>query len=127
MNKNLPDPETEELVWECLWNDPLQSSHELPPDNEQELHRPEMKGFVSNYRRGTGHMFTNKALEDFLTRNGLTHVIRAHEVKRAGFQVQHNQKLLTVFSSSKYCGGGNEAACVLADRQKLRLIRLDTS
>ena len=44
-------------------------------------------GFVSNFRRGTGHMFSPSALDDFLTRNGLSHVIRAHEVKEAGFQV----------------------------------------
>ena len=36
-------------------------------------------------------------------------------------------RLLTVFSSSRYCGGTNEAACVLADSRKLRMIRLDTS
>ena len=45
-------------------------------------------GFVSNFRRGTGHMFSPDALDDFLARNGLSHVIRAHEVKEAGFQVQ---------------------------------------
>ena len=44
-------------------------------------------GFVSNFRRGTGHMFSPSALDDFLARNGLSHVIRAHEVKEAGFQV----------------------------------------
>jgi hypothetical protein len=32
-------------------------------------------------------MFSPGALDDFLTRNGLSHVIRAHEVKEAGFQV----------------------------------------
>ena len=45
-------------------------------------------GFVSNFRRGTGHMFSPSALDDFLARNGLSHVIRAHEVKEAGFQVR---------------------------------------
>ena len=45
-------------------------------------------GFVSNFRRGTGHMFSPSALDNFLARNGLSHVIRAHEVKEAGFQVR---------------------------------------
>ena len=33
-------------------------------------------------------MFSPSALDDFLARNGLSHVIRAHEVKEAGFQVR---------------------------------------
>ena len=30
------------------------------------------------------------------------------------------------FSSSHYCGGTNEAACILVDDEKIRTIRLDT-
>lgn len=121
----LKDPQgTSPLVWELMWNDPLtpEINHQSS-DNEM----ADSRGFVSNLNRGTGHAFSEDALKEFLTRNGLSHVVRAHEVKQNGFQVQMNGKLLTVFSSSHYCGGSNEAACVLADRHKLRLIRLDTS
>ena len=36
-------------------------------------------------------MFSEAALDEFLRRNGLSHVIRAHEVKAAGFQVKQEK------------------------------------
>ena len=54
---------------------------------------------MSNFRRGTGHMFSPEALDDFLARNGLSHVIRAHEVKEAGFQVDINIMWQNIFSN----------------------------
>ncbi|XP_059091755.1 uncharacterized protein LOC131887219 [Tigriopus californicus] len=130
VNKTIKSPEDEEpLVWEYLWNDPYRNedNEPLPSEIKKQLGMNELDGFVGNYRRGTGHMFTDKALNEFLARNRLSHVIRAHEVKETGFSVQHRQRLITVFSSSKYCNGSNEAACVLADNNRIRLIRLDTA
>ncbi|GFO09820.1 serine/threonine-protein phosphatase [Plakobranchus ocellatus] len=123
----LSDPEVESpLAWELLWSDPLSSSSDNLTDPViQDL--KEHHGFTFNTRRGTAHFFSCEALCAFLERNGLSHVIRAHEVQEAGFKVQQQGKLLTVFSSSRYCGGSNEAACVLADNYKLRLIRIDTA
>jgi diadenosine tetraphosphatase ApaH/serine/threonine PP2A family protein phosphatase len=118
----LRDPENESpLGWELLWNDPLSPTYDY---DEDELERN--KGFVHNTRRGTACFFSNEALIDFLKKNNLSYVVRAHEVQQVGFKVQLGGRLLTVFSSSHYCGGSNEAATVLVDSKKLRLIRLDT-
>jgi len=122
---NLPNPEKDcQLAWELMWSDPLREE-DLDAATRDTI--KDQGGFGFNHRRGTAYLWSRRALEDFLVRNKLSHVIRAHEVKQAGFQVQQNGKLLTVFSSSGYCGGTNEAACVLADRNKIRTIRIDTS
>merc|ERR1712150_134388 len=96
VSNDLPDPESmSPLVWEFLWNDPLPPESTSLPPAAQTRHALKKDtvggGFVSNFRRGTGHMFSPSALDDFLAKNGLSHVIRAHEVKEAGFQVQHNR------------------------------------
>ncbi|XP_064612547.1 LOW QUALITY PROTEIN: uncharacterized protein LOC135476448 [Liolophura sinensis] len=120
----LRDPEMESpLAWEIMWSDPI--SGDLSAEIQHDL--LENNGFIFNTRRGTAHFFSCEALMTFLEKNKLSHVIRAHEVQQVGFQVQQRGKLLTVFSSSQYCGGSNEAACVLADNFKLRMIRLDTT
>ncbi|XP_031568704.1 uncharacterized protein LOC116303319 isoform X2 [Actinia tenebrosa] len=122
---NLDEPDNQnDLAWELMWGDPVRLQEQTP---EIKRKLEENDGFIPNKKRGTAHAFSSTALDAFLTRNGLTHVIRAHEVQQAGFQVQQNGKLLTVFSSSHYCGGANEAACILAHQHKLRTIRLDTS
>ena len=88
ISNSIREPEEEEpLVWEYLWNDPLSKTTLLPPET-----KIDSSGFVPNFRRGTGHLLTEKALTDFLTRNGLSHVIRAHEVKEVGFHVQHQRR-----------------------------------
>ncbi|XP_068748492.1 uncharacterized protein [Montipora capricornis] len=123
--RDLSEPEAQsQLAWELMWGDPLRAE-DVDSEVVDELKKNE--GFVFNKRRGTAHLFSADALDAFLKRNSLTHVIRAHEVQQAGFQVQQKGKLLTVFSSSQYCGGSNEAACILAHQNRLRMIRLDTT
>ncbi|OQV16251.1 putative Serine/threonine-protein phosphatase BSU1 [Hypsibius exemplaris] len=112
------------LAWELMWNDPV-GTDRITPDLDRLLQADQ--GFTPNNRRGTGHFFSSVALDLFLKANGLSHVIRAHEMKQAGFQIQQDGRLLTVFSSSGYCNNTNEAACILVDRRRLRTIRLDTS
>ncbi|CAG0920710.1 unnamed protein product [Notodromas monacha] len=121
----LSDPEKESpLAWEIMWNDP---AHEQALTGNGLMSLKLNAGFAPNVRRGTAHVFSQAALQAFLERNKLSHVIRAHEVQQAGFQLHQKGRLLTVFSSSQYCGYSNEAACVFAENNRLRIIRLDTS
>lgn len=84
-------------------------------------------GFLSNTKRGTGFFYTEEAVNNFLDINGLTHIIRAHEVMPIGYKFHMGGKVMTIFSCARYCGGSNEAACVSVDGNKIRVIRLDTS
>ncbi len=68
-----------------MWSDPIHTDTLTP---EQIAGLSMEQGFAENTRRGTGHVFTSQALEAFLQRNHLSHVIRAHEVQQAGFKVK---------------------------------------
>jgi len=101
------------LVRDLMWSDPQDA------DTGQD--------FVANPDRGLSHKFSTRALEAFLFNNQLEYVVRAHQYKvHLGFQVQKGARLVTVFSSSAYCGARNEASCVLVADGKLRMMRLDT-
>ncbi|XP_045477329.1 serine/threonine-protein phosphatase PPQ-like [Harmonia axyridis] len=122
MPLNQPD-EQSALAWEIMWNDPIRSR---VVTDAMELELSANEGFAVNKRRGTAHMFSAEALDRFLRSNGFTHLIRAHEVSPAGFSVLQKGKLLTVFSSSKYCGGMNDAACIMVDQGRLRIMRIES-
>lgn len=127
----LVDPENQSpLAWELMWNDPLTNSvfgemAELLRLQSGSRAFSALKGFLPNNKRGTAYYFSESAALRFMENNNLSHVIRAHECLPTGYTLHSNQKLITVFSSSKYCGGNNDAACVLVEFNDVRVIRLD--
>lgn len=84
------------------------------------------EGFVANIKRGTAYLFSDQATDKFLKNNNLSHVIRAHEVIPNGYAFHADGRVITIFSSSKYCGLNNQAACALVYDDRIRILRLDT-
>lgn len=52
---------------------------------------------------GTAYFWNVEALMGFLTRNGLSHVIRAHEVQQSGFQVCVSETFSDHFRNNTLC------------------------
>ena len=70
---------------ELLWSDPQPQDGRAPS------------------RRGAGYLFGPDVTRRFLEKNGLSMVIRSHEVKAAGYEIAHDGLLATVFSAPNYC------------------------
>lgn len=86
---------------ELLWNDPI-------PIRLGDKKRFQRKPFYKNKKRG-GHcsFFTELALIQFLEANHVEMLIRGHQYrhcKRTGFHYDFDYRMLTLFSSSNYCG-----------------------
>ena len=64
--------------------------------------------------RGAGYLFGADVSERFCRQNGLSMIVRSHEVRQQGFSQDHPH-CATVFSSSYYCGGSNQAAVVVVE------------
>lgn len=117
------DPEFQSpQAWEVLWNDPI--------TNEDYANLKSMffshNGFMSNNKRGTAYFFSEEAVNNFLQVNDLSHVIRAHELVQSGFRFHCEGRVITVFSCSKYCGCLNDAALLMLDSNKIRVVKVDT-
>ena len=129
----MPDPENQSpAAWEILWNDPVSTTEyseyadllRKQPGGQQAV--ANMQGYLPNTKRGTAFFFSEEAVKRFLHLNNMSHIIRAHECVPPGYALHCNGKVITIFSSSHYCGATNDAACILVEREKLRIIRLDT-
>ena len=149
----LPDPNSMcKPAWEVLWNDPVSRS-----DYQDFLDflvdvtafpRYPLGGFVPNIKRSTAFYWCEDALNQFKDHNALTYVIRAHEVTillrdsagfskflfclftqviPSGFQFAMDGQMMTIFSSSNYCGAANESAVVFIEGGKMRVIKIETN
>jgi len=129
----LSEPESQSpAAWEMLWNDPVSNQEfneysEMLRAQSGSTSLNKLQGFLPNTKRGTAYYFSEEAVNRFLSANGLSHIIRAHEVIPSGFQFHMGGKVTTIFSSSKYCGGLNESACAFVHMEKIRIIKIDTN
>ena len=73
------------LMMEMLWTDPQTEPGRGPS------------------KRGVGLQFGPDVTKRFCEKNGLEAIIRSHEVRMEGYEVEHDGKCITVFSAPKYC------------------------
>lgn len=69
--------------------------------------------FHINYDRGGGELFGPSVTESFLTNNGLALLVRSHQMMYHGYEIKHNQRLITIFSAPNYCGTCKNKGAVL--------------
>ncbi|XP_019426309.1 PREDICTED: serine/threonine-protein phosphatase 5-like isoform X2 [Lupinus angustifolius] len=97
------EPPEEGLMCELLWSDP----QPLPGRGPS--------------KRGVGLSFGADVTKRFLQENNLDLVVRSHEVKDEGYEVDHDGKLITVFSAPNYCDQmGNKGAFIRFEAPDLK-------
>ncbi|KAI9444073.1 calcineurin [Lactarius indigo] len=92
------EPPTSGLMCDILWSDPIEDfGQEKGPEN-----------FVHNHVRGCSYFYTYKAACEFLERNRLLSIIRAHEAQDAGYRMYRKSRktgfpsVMTLFSAPNY-------------------------
>ncbi|GAV77161.1 LOW QUALITY PROTEIN: Metallophos domain-containing protein/TPR_1 domain-containing protein/PPP5 domain-containing protein/TPR_11 domain-containing protein [Cephalotus follicularis] len=97
------EPPEEGLMCELLWSDP----QPLPGRGPS--------------KRGVGLSFGADVTKRFLQDNNLDLVVRSHEVKDEGYEIEHEGKLITVFSAPNYCDQmGNKGAFIRFEAPDLK-------
>lgn len=96
------EPPDSGMMTEMLWSDPHPGTGRMPS------------------KRGTGVAFGIDVTEKFLDNNNLKMVIRSHEMKEEGYEIEHGGKCITIFSAPNYCDQmGNKGAFIRLDAKTL--------
>ncbi|PPQ72383.1 hypothetical protein CVT26_006743 [Gymnopilus dilepis] len=113
------EPPTHGLMCDILWADPVEDfGQEKTSDS-----------FVHNHVRGCSYFFTYQAACNFLERNNLLSIIRAHEAQDAGYRMYRKTKttgfpsVMTIFSAPNYLDVYNNKAAVLKYESNVMNIR----
>jgi serine/threonine-protein phosphatase 5 len=94
------EPQEPCLLFDLLWNDPM-----------------ETPGIKPSGRGGTAKRFGPDITAGFLKRNNLDLMVRSHEVRMEGYSVEQDEKTITIFSAANYVGRvGNKGAFIHFDK-----------
>jgi serine/threonine-protein phosphatase 2B catalytic subunit len=113
------EPPTSGLMCDLLWSDPIEDfGQERGPEN-----------FVHNHVRGCSYFYTYKAVCEFLERNRLLSIIRAHEAQDAGYRMYRKSRktgfpsVMTLFSAPNYLDVYNNKAAMVKYEANMFSIR----
>jgi serine/threonine-protein phosphatase 2B catalytic subunit len=113
------EPPTQGLMCDILWADPLE---EFGQEKTSEY-------FVHNHVRGCSYFFSYPAACNFLEKNNLLSIIRAHEAQDAGYRMYRKTRttgfpsVMTIFSAPNYLDVYNNKAAVLKYENNVMNIR----
>jgi serine/threonine-protein phosphatase 5 len=94
VDRNMEPPDSG-IMSELLWSDPQPFPGREPS------------------KRGVGLAFGPDVTDRFLKLNNLSLIVRSHEVKDEGYALEHNGKVITIFSAPNYCDQvGNKGAYI---------------
>jgi diadenosine tetraphosphatase ApaH/serine/threonine PP2A family protein phosphatase len=98
------------LISDVVWSDPIDV----------------MYGFQLN-NRGSGRLFGPDKVEDFLRRNNMKLLVRAHQCNQPGFRTFANMMGVTIFSSSNYCNLSDNkcGAMVMKSEKEISFFSID--
>ncbi|KAJ7097133.1 Metallo-dependent phosphatase-like protein [Mycena belliarum] len=113
------EPPTQGLMCDILWSDPAEDfGTEKTADS-----------FLHNHVRGCSYFFTYTAACNFLERNNLLSIIRAHEAQDSGYRMYRKTKttgfpsVMTIFSAPNYLDVYNNKAAVIKYENNVMNIR----
>ncbi|KAI1342061.1 Metallo-dependent phosphatase-like protein [Xylariaceae sp. FL0016] len=113
------EPPTQGLMCDILWADPLE---DFGQEKSNEF-------FMHNHVRGCSYFFSYPAACNFLEKNNLLSIIRAHEAQDAGYRMYRKTRttgfpsVMTIFSAPNYLDVYNNKAAVLKYENNVMNIR----